>query len=154
MPNHVLFKARLLLLALLIFGVWQRVGAQTPTPPGNDTSAGPEKATVVVWNRPIVVFRAYTGATNPQRRADVTAARITSLLDELDSAKIKAVPAQSSLGSGLVVTDGSHYLFGIAEGDLDPATGETLEDAGQRAVTRLQDLLRAYADQQSLPRML
>jgi small-conductance mechanosensitive channel len=154
MPNHVLFKGHLLLLALVVIGVGQRVGAQSPTPPGDDASAGPEKATVVVWNRPIVVFRAYTGATNPQRRADVVAARITNLLDELDGAKIKAVPMQSSLGSGLVVTDGSHYLFGIAEGDLDPATGETLEDAGNRAVARLQDLLRAYADQQSLPRML
>jgi small-conductance mechanosensitive channel len=154
MPNHVLFKAHLLSLALLGAGAWQRVGAQSPTPPGDDLSAGPEKATVVVWNRPITVFRAYTGATNPQKRADVTAARITNLLDVLDSAKIKAVAAQSSLGNGLVITDGSHYLFSIAEGDLDPATGETLEDAGARAVARLQDLLRAYADQQSLPRML
>ncbi|MGH9836807.1 MAG: mechanosensitive ion channel domain-containing protein [Blastocatellia bacterium] len=154
MPKHVLFKAHLLLLALLVIGAWQRVGAQSPAPPGDDVSAGPEKATVVVWNRPIVVFRAYTGATNPQKRADVVAARITNLLDELDVAKIKAVLMQSSLGSGLVITDGSHYLFGIAEGDLDPATGETLEDAGNRAVTRLQDLLRAYADQQNLPMML
>ena len=154
MPNHVLFKAHLLLLALVVISVWQRAGAQSPTPPGDDISAEPEKATVVVWNRPIIVFRAYTGATNPQKRADVAAARITSLLGELDSAKIKAVPAQTSLGNGLVITDGSHYLFAIAEGDLDPVTGETLEDAGNRAVARLQDLLRAYADQQSLPRML
>lgn len=107
------------------------------------------EAAVVVWNRPITVFRAHVDEQTPQQRAQSAAAQISNFLDDLIGAELRVIPAETPEGRVAAVIGGSHVLLAIRAGDLDPAGGQTLEEAGQQAVERLNVLLRAYAEQRN-----
>jgi small-conductance mechanosensitive channel len=119
------------------------------TPP----SAG-EPAALVVWNRPIAVFRAPFGNLSPKERVETAARRIeaipeSSLLDEVKADYTKLGDAE-----GILVSVGSRPAFGILREDLDPLGGETLDQAAAKGVDRLRAALRARHDQRSVPLLL
>jgi small-conductance mechanosensitive channel len=116
-------------------------------------SAG-KPATLVVWNRPIAVFRAPYGHLSPEDRVETAARRIeaipeSSLLDE-----VKADYTKLGSVEGVLLSVGSRPAFGILPADLDPLGGETLDQAAARGVERLRAVLRARHDQRSVPLLL
>jgi len=122
--------------------------AQTAPPPA-PPAARPvaEPATLVLWNRPIVVFRIPVGPVSPAERAAGAARRFDALPDDVRPEELVADPAAIGDLRGLLVRARDMVLFGIAEGDLDPTTGESLAEVGQRAVRRLREVMEARVQQ-------
>jgi len=123
------------------------------TAPGELTSdAAP--ATLVVWNRPLAVFRVTLRGATPRQRADSAAARVDSLLDELTAEGIHFTAMQIGSDRGIILQSGPHVLFGILAGDLPQDGADTLEAAGEQAVTRLQLLVVERHTQRSTRELL
>jgi small-conductance mechanosensitive channel len=108
----------------------------------------------VIWNRPIVVFRAPVRQTTPAQRAAAAAQRFAALPEGLRPDEIKATPAVVGELHGTLVSVREQILFGILDEDVDPSAGETLASVSQRAVEQLQAVVRAHAEQRHLPRLL
>jgi len=104
-------------------------------------------ATLSVWNRDIVVFRA-TIQTEPAERAHAAARRIRTLSEESIRKEIHAVRASVGAYQGIVIELDGNLLFGLVEEDLDPLEGVTLEGAANAAVVRLREALDARIRQQ------
>jgi small-conductance mechanosensitive channel len=122
--------------------------------PAAAQSAPAGEGTVTVWNRHLVTFRAPYGTLSPKQRAEAATTRIVAVLDTLAGEEVRAVPVEAEGGRGLLVVAGTTTLFGLLPGDVDALHGETLEEAGGRAVARVQGLLQARAEQRSLPVLL
>ncbi len=118
--------------------------------------AGPEPApaTLSVWNRPIVVFRAPIRQVSPAQRAAGAAKRIEALLDDIRPEDVRADPTLMGDLRGVLLTARGHLLFALLPEDVDPASDETLESVSHLAVDRLRDALRARAEQRRLPVLL
>jgi small-conductance mechanosensitive channel len=92
--------------------------------------------------------------STPRQRAAAASARIEAALDRLNPDQINATPVQLGTVRGVIISQGSLTLFGIAEGDLPQDTALTLESAGAQAVDRLQTLLRDRTEQRRWPVVL
>ncbi len=142
--------------ALLLLAGAAPLQAQPPRP---DPGAGAERvapppATLMVWNRPIVVFRAVVGQVRPADRADRAARRIEALPDDLRPDEIRTEPATVGALRGTFVLAQSRILFGITEGDLDPTTNETTASVAEQAAQQVLSVLQARAEQRRLPTLL
>jgi small-conductance mechanosensitive channel len=128
--------------------------AQPQTPPAAAQPASTQgvlseqvPATVMVWNRPVAVFRAPYASRDPGQRAEAAAARIESALDGLIPEEIRYDIVQSGTDRAALILSGAGMLFAILEGDLPQDTARSLETAGAQAVDRLQAVLRERAEQ-------
>lgn len=111
-------------------------------------------ASVVVWNREIVELRAKLGSFTAEQRTGLVIERILALPEESLQAPVEVQPTRLNSLSGFdLVVDGVAVLT-VVESDVDPALGETLPEMVERARVSLQELLRARADQRSLPLLL
>ena len=117
-------------------------------------SAGAEPATLVLWNRPIVTFRASVGGIPPRQRAGNAAARIEALPAGAGAAKVGAQPGRIGTSEGLTLAVGDQVVFGIVAGDLDPESKQTVDQAAAESGKRLQELLAARDAQHDVPRTL
>src|SRR6185503_2764373 len=117
-------------------------------------SAGAEPATLVLWNRPIVTFRASVGGIPPRQRAGNAAARIEALPAGAGAAKVAAQPGRIGTSEGLTLAVGDQVVFGIVAGDLDPESKQTVDQAAAESGKRLQELLAARDAQHDVPRTL
>lgn len=122
--------------------------AQLPAAAGRDTAttaAQRDTAALIVQNRVVFVFRAPLGPRLPAERAAAAAARIRVLADrgETGSIALRRAP------EGMVVSVGPTGVFAITSADLDPVTGETLEEAAARAVRQLETALIAERERRS-----
>jgi len=104
-------------------------------------------AMVGLWWAAVVVFRIPVGPVSPAERAAGAARRFDALPDDVRPEEIVADPAAIGDLRGLLVRAHDMVLFGIAEGDLDPTTGESLAEVGQRAVRRLREVMEARVQQ-------
>jgi small-conductance mechanosensitive channel len=120
----------LLLLALLVSGL----GAAEPAL---------SEAPLIVWNRPLAVFRAPVGFASVTERAERAAERIAKLPAEALELTVVAQPAKVGELSGVMLYAGPHFLFAIADQDLDAANGETMPVVSQQAVDRVRELFSA-----------
>lgn len=102
-----------------------------------------ETAPLVVWNRTLAEFRVPIGFSSVHERIERAVERIDRLPDDALSRPIEARPAKVGDLSGLMLYAGPHFLFAIAEQDLDAASGETMAQVGQQAVERTRDLFAA-----------
>lgn len=113
-----------------------------------------EPATLQVWNRPIVTLRATRESVTPAERV----ARIRQRLDDLsEHARAGEVRANRATIAGLdavLVTVDAQALFLLVSEDLDPESGETLDQLGARTEARLRDLLAAQAKQREFPALV
>ncbi len=100
-------------------------------------------APLVVWNRPIAVFRAPIGFASVNERAERAAERIAKLPPEALALTVEAKPAKVGELSGVMLYAGPHFLFVIADQDLDAANGETMGAVSQLAVERVRELFAA-----------
>ncbi len=125
-----------------------------PAPPTQTVLSEQVPATLMVWNRPLAVFRAPFGSQDPKQRADAASARIEAALDRLTPDQVRYAMAQLGDDRGAMILGGAEALFGILEGDLPQDTASSLEAAGAQAVSRLQTLLRERAEQRRWPVLL
>jgi small-conductance mechanosensitive channel len=151
---------RPVLLAVLLVAIAASALAQA-APPTAEKAAAPEKAvpavlpaTLTVWNRRIVVFRTAVRQVSPAERAARAAQRIMAIADDLRPEDIRVDAFSVGDLEGVLVLARDQPLFGILPGDLDPATGETLESVSRQAVDRIRAVLQARTTQRRLPVVL
>jgi small-conductance mechanosensitive channel len=113
-----------------------------------------EPATLVVWNRPIVVFRAGLGRLTPEKRAETAAQRIEGIPDQALLGKVWADPGRIGDLEGYLIGVDNFLLFGLVPQDLDPVEGRTLEEVAKQAAERVREVLQARADQRRLPLLM
>jgi small-conductance mechanosensitive channel len=144
-------------LAFCILG-WPVViaGAQEPAPAVSSPAVLSDQvpATLMVWNRPLAVFRTSFGDSNPKQRADAATARIESALERLTPEEIRSVITQLGNDRGVMILAGSQPLMGILEGDLPQDGASSLDAAGAQIVERLRAVLRERSEQRRLPVLL
>ena len=122
------------LLCLILLAV--SLGAAEP-------ATAMEDAPLTVWNRPLTVFRTPIGFASVGERAERAAERIARLPPEALDLPIAAKPAKVGELNGVMLYAGTHFLFAIADQDLDSANGETMEAVSQLAVERVRELFAA-----------
>lgn len=128
--------------------------AETPATSEKKVWIG-EPATLTVWNRPIIVFRATLNESEtPKDKVARVLQRFESLPYQSLGKEVRAEHTKVGDLEGLLVMVGDQILFGILPEDLDPESGETLEQARQKVVSRVREVLQAQAEQQSLPVLL
>ena len=113
-------------------------------------NAATEPATLVIWNRPVAVFRAPVGGVPPAQRAENAAARIASLPYGASDAKISIHPGQVGADEGLMIAVGDRVVFGLVPGDLDPESEITLDKAAAESARRVEELLDARVAQRDV----
>ena len=140
------------IICLALTNVW----AQTSEPgPASNTfqadsqNVTPESAPLVFWNRRITVLRSYYEKVSPSERAAGAVERLEAIPEASDWV-IAANPTSSGQYSGTLITVNKHFAFAILTGDLDPESGETLQDASNAAVTELRGALEARTQQKKL----
>jgi small-conductance mechanosensitive channel len=113
-----------------------------------------EPAPLVVWNRQIVVFRSPLGMLNPAERAAAAVQRINSIPHARLANPVAIGSAEIGRYKGVLVTVGTEIAFGLLPADVDPESGQTLEEATAEAAERLREVLRARLAQRSLPLLI
>ncbi len=126
---------------------------RTDQPTVTERSA-PAPATLVVWNRPIVVFRAAIGRIPPAERAAAAVRRIEGLPDDVRPDEIRTEAATVGEWRGRFVFARNLILFGLVEGDVDPTTNETVTSIAEHAAEQVRSVLQARAEQRRLPTIL
>jgi len=128
---------------------------ETPLPAGIDESAvakGP--ATLRVWNRTIVEFRAELTGLEPYERASRAARNITTLPYSLLKEEVWHEPARIREYQLMLIGVKDQVLLTLRREDLDPTSDETLEERGAVVAARVQEVLRARAEQRHWPTVL
>ncbi len=107
-------------------------------------------ATLSVYNRPIVTFKATLGAQTPADRVESARRRVAAIaLIEYDD-EIRAVPS----ADGAVLTLGRHRLFAVTPGDVDPPDLETATEEARSAAGRLHEALAAMREGRTMRLLL
>lgn len=119
--------------------------AATSPPAGN-----PPPADVMVGNRKVATLRGLLFQNPPRERARVANERIEAALQAGGSLDVSV----RSETPGRLVLIGGRGMFGLTPGDLDEASGETLDQAAAAAAARLQQAVREAREQRSLPDLL
>jgi small-conductance mechanosensitive channel len=128
---------RRLALGLLAAGLFASAALAEPAAGASD------EATLELWNRPIVVLRKTVGERTPAERAAGAAERIAAAPTELMRGDVTIARFSSEYGEGIEVELRGAPAFRIFPADLDPESGETLEQAGEAAAQRLREALAA-----------
>jgi hypothetical protein len=113
-----------------------------------------QPVTVIVWNRPIVELRAGFDDIGPNDRAARIERRIKQLSDQALLGTVVAKPAQIGGLKGWLISVDDTVVLGLLPEDVDPESGKTVEQVAKQAVSRLESVLRAMAQQKRLPILL
>lgn len=111
-------------------------------------------ASVVLWNRTIVVFRSAYEELTPQARATYAMERLNQLPANLPEYRVVAVDVFERGRRMTWVRVNGRVMFGLIEGEQDQANGETYEAYKQKAVRAVSDWLYARREQYRLPLFL
>src|SRR5271154_2275694 len=124
--------------------------ATTAAPPAQELASANEAA-IEFWNREIVVFRTTLAGSTPEERAARTVQRLDEL--PLTAREQDLVPHAIRVEDqdGIVFTYHGRGLFYLASGDLDKESGETLDQASQRALQNLDEALEAREAERRWP---
>ncbi|PZN28290.1 MAG: mechanosensitive ion channel protein [Proteobacteria bacterium] len=110
-----------------------------------------EPATLVLWNRPIVTFRAVVGGNDPAQRVRNARRRIAAVSHEELGRPVTLQAARLGALEGIILSIGSVPAFGVVPADVDPESGLTLQQFAERAAGQLHDALLAREAQRRLP---
>jgi small-conductance mechanosensitive channel len=121
--------------------------------PGVPNIVPGEPATLVFWNRPIVVLRATVRGVTPAERVERAALRIEQLPASVRSESIQVTAATIGPFTGSAIVAGSSMLFGVLAEDVDPTSNETPEAVAEAAAGELRTALAARAAQKQ-PQLL
>lgn len=141
-------------LALAVCLVCSSACAATGAPLDAEQVRRSEPATVEIWNRPVLTVRAAVGAIEPQARAASIRRRIDALTPADLSMPVRAAPGRIGELQGVWILVGDKTIAGLLPQDVDPESGETLEQLAQSAVAQLSTVLAARAEQGRLPVLL
>ena len=111
------------------------------------TPANPQAVVVVVFNRPVAVFRAANFGFNPRERAAYVEKRIAALMAEHPEGEIGTRPSTE----GTAITIAGELAFNITPGDVDVIGGQTQEQAAEFAVKELREVMSDMQKQHSWP---
>lgn len=111
------------------------------------TPATPPAAVVVIFNRPVAVFRAANFGFNPKERAAYVEKRITELMAQHPEGEV----ATRASTEGTAVTIGGELAFNITPADVDAIGGQTQEQAAEFAVKELRTVMGDMQKQHSWP---
>ncbi|WP_193215106.1 mechanosensitive ion channel domain-containing protein [Luteolibacter marinus] len=133
------------ILALLLLGLWLApLHAQDEAKEATD-----EPAALVVWQREIIVFRASIANLTPTIRRDMTLQRMVDLPDfSLYQPVTRQDVALADL-RGVAFSVAGRSLFTLVEGDLDPTSGQSLDESATEILGRLEELRRAKLEQRN-----
>ncbi len=113
-------------------------------------AAQSQEGTLVVFNRPIVTFRAtFLGAT-PTQRAEAAHERINGLLGRGGPGKVSVEAAPQ----GKVVKIDDSLAFIVSEGDVDPFLEQTTESVARDAAKALEQAVAESQEARSGERMI
>jgi small-conductance mechanosensitive channel len=145
---HRFPRAAVLLLVLVMTAQMVAWGAAD----GEQQAAAPAAApaTLVVFNRPIVTFRATLFGYAPAERAVVSRQRIESLLDRPGPG---SVAVQDVATGKLVLLDGVGVFF-VTGGDINPLEGEALDAVATSASASLEAVVKQAREQRSISFLL
>jgi small-conductance mechanosensitive channel len=132
---------------------WAQSAAPAPASKAGASETPVLPATLMIWNRPIVVFRAPVNRVSPTERAAAAVRRFGDLPDDVHGDEIQAAPAVVGDLQGTMITARQRVLFGILDADVDPTAGETLAEVSRRALTQLRMVVDARSEQRS-PRVI
>jgi small-conductance mechanosensitive channel len=136
------------LSGLLLGLVWLCAFAE-----GTPVEVNDRPATLNAWNRDIIELRATVNGATPEERVVRARERIFALSPLSDPASIASEEIEIGGLKGRGVFVRNTVLFLILPQDLDPSSGETMDQVAQRALSNLRALLEARA-RQSRPRLL
>ncbi len=120
-------------------GIGERTGGAAPAP-----------AVVKVYNRPIITFRVPLLGSSPQERAKGAEDRINALIEKDLIGKV----GTKSTSEGTLFLMGAVAVLLFSPGDMDPFSGETMEQVIQRATKNLTLALDEAREARSLPMLL
>ena len=162
-PLHrwfVLSFRSLSIAAAILFGAWILVPAiaqetDTSVALPSPSVEAPSEATVMYMNRQIVTLRVTVGGMSPEQRAERIHRRLVDLDDAMLRRQITVEHAEIGNLEGVFLSlDGATMLLGIADGDVDPESGQTAEQLGQQVKARLEEAFAARLEQRRLPVLL
>lgn len=149
-----LFSCRLALGVALLGGAFlcrlaspATAQEESPRPPRISVSTPVE---VQVWNRPIVALRATVDGVTPAERAARIEQRIEAISDRWLDADVVAHPAQVADLEGYLISVHGDILLGLVDEDLETDT-ESLDEVANATAARIENVLRARAEQRRLP---
>ena len=104
-----------------------------PAPKSGITREQGASGTLIVFNRPVVTFRSTVLGVAPDDRAISAQKRVLALLDRGGEARVTV----ERIDVGNVIKIDGGLAFIIADSDVQPLSGETLETVTDRAVAML-----------------
>ncbi len=110
-------------------------------------SLGGDPASIIIWNRTIVTFRTTVRGRSPQQRVEQTIKRFQQVSDFDAFHDFGSEPFTYEGVEAIYFNIKGHSLFTLFETDIDPASGQTLEQAAEQVVTNLGELQKAFRDQ-------
>ncbi|MGH8616475.1 MAG: mechanosensitive ion channel family protein [Burkholderiales bacterium] len=141
-PARVVLVLLTALCLLLPLGARAATPAPSPVPAATaatpvETDALPVKpAQLVVFNRPIILFRAPFLGNPPEERVRAALRRIDQLVERGQRAAI----SQQTIPQGILILIGDNFIFAVTPGDVDTLGGETLESTAAASVAALQQV--------------
>jgi small-conductance mechanosensitive channel len=136
-------------------GSVEAVALTKPLPPRFDESAVAQDTAILrVWNRRIVELRAELAGNDPAERVAQAAEHITSLADSLLEEEVWVEPTKIREFDLMLVGVEDQVLLSLRLEDLDPASDQTLEELGTEVAGRIQQVLRAQAEQRHWPNLV
>jgi small-conductance mechanosensitive channel len=112
----------------------------------SEQAAVPAPAPLVLHNREIFVFRSTLSGYTPEERAQAAEERLDKALNKGVTPTVTAVPVENMR----LVEVGGVGVFLIAPGDLDPASGETVDAAAARVAAKLTQALEETREARDL----
>lgn len=113
-----------------------------------------KEATLRVWNRFIIEIRAEVAGIDPAERVSQAVRRITSLPAEGLRKEVWTEPVEIRGIDFILIGVDANVLLALTQLDLDPTSDQTLEELAADAAARIQEVLRARADQRHWPTVL
>lgn len=109
-----------------------------------------DKATLVIANRPVFVFRSGLAGYTAQDRADAARVRIERAAD----AAVQLIPATRPIAEGTQVLLGGHLLFLVTPADINTLAGDTTDSVARDSADELARALRDRREQSSVRHLL
>ena len=120
----------------------------------DQTAVAEEEASLRVWNRHIVDLRAQIGGASPRDRVKNAADLITSIPDNLLAEPVWSEPTVVRGKTYVLIGLQNQVVLALRQEDIDPRSKQTLEELSAQTASRIEDVLRAKADQNYLPNLL
>ncbi len=106
-------------------------------------------ATLTVWNREIVTFRATIAGMTPEERLAETTHRMRTLPEFARYQQASRSPVQAGSIEGFAFEIDDNRLFVLVREDLEPTEARSFEEVAGDTLERIEDLRRAWLDQRS-----